>query len=122
LKIDPHIIWEDEFASINLIMEEHSQSKMSENIFGNKTESSKQYPNFNKEITVFPNPFYDNVFIGNGDNGDDIKVLNLLSNIVYEGTIKGSNFVINLDSQPTGLYILMINHNGIRKQFKIIKI
>ncbi len=62
-------------------------------------------------IKIYPNPTYDqlNISIANSSsNGYQIKILNTLSQVLYQQTISQQSYSVNLNSFSTGTYFVNI--------------
>ncbi len=72
------------------------------------------------KILVYPNPAKDILYIDGIKNKTDIKIYDMLGNIVYE-TLTQNNTSMNVTNLPTGIYTL-VTENAKEKVFKKIVI
>jgi bacillolysin len=80
--------------------------------------------NIDIEVTAFPNPSTGNLsIITKGLEGDyKIEVVNMLGNVITEGTGSGSIFELNLDALVSGTYYLRIQHPKYQKIITFIRL
>jgi len=66
--------------------------------------------NANSQITIFPNPAGNTLFVeNNANNIEEIQLVNLLGQeIIGESNIRTSLFQLNLEGVPKGLYVVKI--------------
>jgi hypothetical protein len=64
--------------------------------------------------SLYPNPASDKVYVSGLSEGSVLKLYNVMGNLVYETVYDGSNGLINLADQQTGLYILYIDEQAFR--------
>lgn len=69
--------------------------------------------------TASPNPAYDYIEIQNIINGDDIKILDILGNIIFSKISAASEERIGLESIPAGIYFIFINEKSTTKFIKV---
>ena len=65
----------------------------------------------NSEMFVYPNPTSNNVFINTGGNYSSdytIKIVNTLSQVVYQSSINQQLFNVNLDGKSKGIYLIEV--------------
>ncbi|MBU1727737.1 T9SS type A sorting domain-containing protein, partial [Patescibacteria group bacterium] len=62
-------------------------------------------------IRVHPNPFVDFINIDISDKNTDVKLVNLLGQIVAETNLQGKNFISGINV-PAGAYILQLQNAG----------
>jgi len=85
-----------------------------------------QEPNLEGLIIVHPNPFNDKVYIDFVDMSGDvvISIYNLQGQTVYKKKIHQNDavrFLLDLSSQPSGLYVVQVNQGSLSIRKKIIK-
>lgn len=75
------------------------------------------------EISVYPNPSSGNFHISSSRNltQDDIVITDLAGKIIPASFTPGANNLIIISGIAPGVYLLSINNNNERKQFKIVK-
>jgi hypothetical protein len=73
------------------------------------------------DIKVYPNPCKGNflVSLDNPENVSEVKVYNTLGVLIYSGTIT-SETQVDLRDQPSGVYLLIMNSDTKKLNFKII--
>ncbi|MBN2762347.1 MAG: T9SS type A sorting domain-containing protein, partial [Bacteroidales bacterium] len=72
-------------------------------------------------ITMFPNPANDQLTIKGLTENSNVKIMNAVGQLVYNGLIESSKAVINVSSLDNGVYILQIDANGKVLTTKFIK-
>ena len=81
---------------------------------------SSNYNNLElKEISIFPNPSKDLIFITNLDNDKKYSIVDLKGDLILSGITK--NHSINISSFDSGIYFLSLELNGVMIIKKIIK-
>ena len=77
------------------------------------------YPNTEEEIiSIFPSPTSGLFTITSKEKLNTIDVLNIYGKIVFSNKYGGNNFLIDIGSEPSGMYIVRVNDS---QSFKIIK-
>jgi len=68
------------------------------------------YEQKNISISLYPNPAYENVFIGLPENthNSEIMIVNLLGQIVFQEQVNGSILSINVSGYNDGMYFVRI--------------
>jgi hypothetical protein len=75
-----------------------------------------------EELNVFPNPVKHRLFIEGKTNIQNIRIYNLLGELVYsESEIHTSNKQINVETLKSGIYILQIESESGFFQYKFVK-
>lgn len=75
-----------------------------------------------KNITVYPNPATDMIYINDANGISMINITNLIGQKVMQIPVSGADANINVSSLPDGIYFIsMFNENGIQSTKKFIK-
>ncbi|MCB0640799.1 MAG: T9SS type A sorting domain-containing protein, partial [Phaeodactylibacter sp.] len=74
-------------------------------------------------INVYPNPFNSDLMIELPDDQDtyQVKVLTMLGQTIYSGTVSGTKTTLNLPNAGPGMYLLQLEAEGQTYAQKIIK-
>lgn len=77
------------------------------------------------DIKIYPNPTRGNLKIELNINSDiekiQINIINIKGQLVYKTNELENSYTINLSSEPKGAYILIMQVNDKRYEWKIIK-
>lgn len=77
------------------------------------------------DIKIYPNPTRGNLKIELNTNSDiekiQINIINIQGQLVYKTNELENSYTINLSSEPKGAYILIMQVNEKRYEWKIIK-
>ena len=72
------------------------------------------------EVKIYPNPTKDKVYIETSAKKLQVTVISLDGQKMYSRIIGDTNTEINMNSYPSGLYILRLEKNGVRLNRKIM--
>lgn len=79
----------------------------------------KSQDKFESEITLYPNPAYDEISVTSLENIKSISIIDVRgSNIRYYGNMRGNKQVISLDGINAGIYFLEVKSNEGLKELK----
>lgn len=104
---------------INIYNRVLSQQEIADIVTAVKEESP-----INNEISIYPNPFKDqiNIAFAKPMLNADVKIVNSLGQIVYQQQgVSGHSCTIDFAKELSGFYFVEINQDGTVSQFKIIK-
>lgn len=87
----------------------------------NSTVSNKTKLRNDNMPQVFPNPFYEKLYVNNITGLSEIRIVDAYGKIVYKANTNTISSPINSTSLPSGLYNLTIIKDGIVSNQKIIK-
>jgi len=77
------------------------------------------------DIKIYPNPTKGNLKIELNTNSDiekiQINIINIKGQLVYKTSKLENSYTINLSSEPKGAYILIMQVNDKKYEWKIIK-
>jgi hypothetical protein len=90
----------------------------------NKVEATNQYsgigvPN-ELEISIYPNPFTDEIKIGKLVGKATVSLFDLNGKVLLTKEIENQT-ALNLSALKSSIYFLKVQQNGIQKQYKIVK-
>ncbi len=75
-----------------------------------------------EDLSIYPNPIKDKLFISGIKNETQAKVINLQGQVMLETVITPNKNYIQLEKIPNGLYFLLLEKDNRIDQFKIIKL
>ncbi|MBK8390091.1 MAG: T9SS type A sorting domain-containing protein [Saprospiraceae bacterium] len=75
----------------------------------------------NNELSVYPNPFNDQINIKGTFIGDEVTVYGLDGKILQKISMKSNEAVINGSNMANGIYLIVIKSGADIKHFKMIK-
>ena len=67
---------------------------------------------FSDELTIYPNPANDLIYVTGAENGDTYEVFNLIGKLMDTGTIQNAS--ISLKNLESGIYLIKINSRMFR--------
>lgn len=78
-------------------------------------------PGVEVSFTVHPNPSNGVFTITMGDNPEEtsFRVVNLMGQVIRTGKVESGKTLLDLETQPAGLYILTVESLGLRKTFNL---
>lgn len=76
----------------------------------------------NKDITIFPNPAYNEVYVqqNSGNMANTYTITDQVGKVILSGTLTGVLTTINIEQLPKGFYLLQTDHKT-GNSYKIIK-
>ncbi|MGK0235598.1 MAG: hypothetical protein ACI9EK_002138, partial [Psychroserpens sp.] len=79
--------------------------------------------NLTENISLYPNPFNNSLFLNNTFNDEvDFKLYDLLGRLVYAEVIENSNQIqLNGIALKDGLYIAELNYKNTKTTIKLLK-
>jgi len=77
--------------------------------------------NINSNVTVFPNPAYDNLTIKGDKNISFVSIYPIVGNPIIEANISHTSAVINITTLNKGMYFLNISQGDSKQVIKFIK-
>lgn len=76
----------------------------------------------NIQLSVYPNPAYDNLYITSSENITDITIYNMLGQKVKQTEVKSNESIIDVSNLNSGTYFIIVNSTtGSNTQKIIIK-
>ncbi len=77
--------------------------------------------NLKKTLTVYPNPTSDRIYISDIQTNTKAALYDINGRSILSKTLNSSSSYIDIQTVPTGLYILKIRNGQIQEEFKIFK-
>jgi len=72
-------------------------------------------------IKIYPNPFTDFINIDIGDKTADVKLMNLLGQVVFSESLRQNKNVVSGINIPAGVYILQVQNSKIFSTQMVVK-
>ncbi|HXS35394.1 MAG TPA: PKD domain-containing protein [Flavipsychrobacter sp.] len=73
-------------------------------------------------VSVYPNPMSGQLFIENAEDGDKVKLYDIMGRAVYKGTIKNEKYLIDTRDLSVGTYLLELTDKyGRRNSTTVVK-
>ena len=73
------------------------------------------------EVSVFPNPFVDQLEITTNSNVTNFRIYNILGTLLKEGQPNSQSILVDTSKFASGIYLLEVQAGTIRKSIKIVK-
>jgi len=71
-------------------------------------------------LTVFPNPANNMLNIRTDKVGGDVKIFDLLGNVVWQGQMNSKQTSVDISALSAGVYAVEMTNNGQRLTSKVI--
>ncbi|MFH1321671.1 MAG: T9SS type A sorting domain-containing protein [Bacteroidota bacterium] len=111
-------------GSYNVVVTDYNGCEDSINVTVGNYTGINQYLNNNQKFIIYPNPFIEGItlqFNLPGMEDIQIRIYNVLSEMIYEEIITANQHSINLSDLPGGIYLLQLEGEQIIRK-KIIKL
>jgi hypothetical protein len=75
----------------------------------------------NLQVQVYPNPFQDELFIDNQENGAQLQILDVNGRVLLNQDLPLGKLIVPTQAWSSGLYIVQIEHAQFKQTLKIVK-
>jgi hypothetical protein len=75
----------------------------------------------NLQVQVYPNPFQDELFIDNQENGAQLQILDVNGRVLLNEDLPLGKLIVPTQAWSSGLYIVQIEHAQFKQTLKIVK-
>lgn len=92
-----------------------------DNVFGPTSVATGLTPSESIELSLYPNPTNTNCKISSSHPIDELKVYNMIGELVFENQMPDTNPILDISDLPSGMYIVQASALGQTFSKKLIK-